>query len=191
MKLKIVSILLSGYCIFFAGCVGKMETSTAKLPTGPLYTKHNLWSENWKLRCINYKTGKIVIPAGTAVKDVQKDHVEEDSILFTTVENGKTYRISMNRRWHDYKYLDHCKNEIFSTADYSQLIEGFTEAEVEAIREGKVITGMSKKAVLVSQGHPPEHRTPSTSDNTWLYWRNKFVKDAVCFENDRVVDCKK
>ena len=67
----------------------------------------------------------------------------------------------------------------------------FSDEEKSMIRRGAVGNGMSKEAVLISWGYPPEHRTLSTKANTWLYWRNRFMKKAVDFDNnDKVINVR-
>ncbi len=40
---------------------------------------------------------------------------------------------------------------------------------------------MSKEAVLVSYGPPPEHATPSLDNEKWKYWINKRKTKLVHF----------
>lgn len=63
------------------------------------------------------------------------------------------------------------------------------QAELQAIKEGKLVVGMSKAAVIMAYGYPPEHRTPSLESNTWIYWIDRFRNKAILFdENNRT--CK-
>ena len=43
---------------------------------------------------------------------------------------------------------------------------------------------MSKKAVILSWGYPPELATPSTSLNAWKYWLKRFTSKIVRFDSD-------
>jgi len=40
---------------------------------------------------------------------------------------------------------------------------------------------MSKKAVLICYGPPPEHATPNRNSNVWLYWKNKKMTERILF----------
>src|SRR2546427_1485083 len=53
-------------------------------------------------------------------------------------------------------------DRFLTTRNFAALTNGLTAAEIKAIRAGQVQTGMSKKAVLVSVGYPPEVATAST-----------------------------
>ena len=65
-------------------------------------------------------------------------------------------------------------------------LKGLNALERKAIEHGEVEVGMSKAAVLLAIGYPPEHRTPSTRDNLWVYWRNRFNRFVLQFDGDRV-----
>jgi hypothetical protein len=41
---------------------------------------------------------------------------------------------------------------------------------------------MSKEAVIISVGIPPDHKTPDLKSNRWIYWKNRFKNKAVCFD---------
>jgi hypothetical protein len=77
-----------------------------------------------------------------------------------------------------------------TTKTLEELTEGMTDQKIQAIKHGTVLNGMSKSAVLVAYGYPPEHRTGSIYSSTRIYWSNKFNTFRVCFdENDRTVPC--
>lgn len=63
----------------------------------------------------------------------------------------------------------------------------FTAVERRAIREGTVVKGMRKNAVLVSLGYPPKHRTPDLKMDRWTYWKNRWSTFVVFFKNDKVM----
>jgi len=49
---------------------------------------------------------------------------------------------------------------------------------------------MSKEAVILAIGYPPEHVTPTLESNTWKYWRTRFATQLVSFVDGKVVDIK-
>jgi hypothetical protein len=65
---------------------------------------------------------------------------------------------------------------------FENLTEKFTTSEINAIRSGIVVRGMTRKAVIVSFGYPPEHQTPDMNSDNWYYWRNKWGKLVVEFD---------
>lgn len=183
--------------VFLAACA-KKEMPVEKVK---LYTSYTIWlhknlSNNIS---INYKNGEDRLPCGTEVKDVQIVRNGSDNVIyafpriyFTVAGDGRVLYINYNQRWHPGKTIDDFKNTMISTKPFEVLTEGMTQAEVEAIRKGVVVDGMSKAAVACSYGPPPEHATPSMNDKGWIYWMTKFKKKKVCFNSaGKTVRCSK
>jgi hypothetical protein len=53
-----------------------------------------------------------------------------------------------------------------TTKTLEELTEGMTDQKIQAIKHGTVLNGISKSAVLVAYGYPPEHRTGSNYSST-------------------------
>ncbi len=163
-----------------------------------LYTAQNLWYENpINMWCINYKTGTM-IPAGTPVAKVgfspikagRFQKAQDRAISFERVEDGVDFFINFRADWHPGKTIEDYKDLFFTEKDFGALTEGLTEQEIEAIKKGVVVKGMSKRAVLISYGVPPEHKTPDLDASSWYYWRNRFASKEICFDDDdKAADC--
>ena len=69
-----------------------------------------------------------------------------------------------------------------------ELTSGMSELELAAIESGEVRQGMSREAVLVSLGYPPESGTPSTKLDSWRYWRHRFNTFIVHFDDEGRVE---
>lgn len=167
-------------------------SETATDSTRQLYTAYNLFTERGKVHAINYQSGT-VIPVGTPVKVEFKDsaHAKFVRIKFTTLSDDKSYTLKFNRRYHPGKTIYDYANLLFSEKTFEEMTAGKTGSVVNAIRRAAVIEGMSKEEVLISYGYPPEHKTTSLRKNNWTYWRNRFGKKMICFdENERAIDCK-
>jgi hypothetical protein len=161
---------------------------------GPHYTAYNIWYELGKensLWCINYKKGEM-IPAGTEVTDVKIVKAESGRFLggsdvaisFSTVENGREYLVNFKAVFHPDLDIDDYMDKMFTEKDFDQLTAGMNEYEINAIKEGKVKINMSRDAILVSYGYPPEHRTPSLKKDVWLYWMNRFQTKDIHFDEN-------
>jgi len=72
---------------------------------------------------------------------------------------------------------------MFTTKNFDELTAGLTQHEKTAIKTGVIQNGMSKKAVLISYGLPPEHATPNLNGNVWLYWMNKKRTEKILFNS--------
>jgi hypothetical protein len=184
MKIKlsmiiIVLILAGGFIL--SGCGG---SHSIKASAGQkLYTAFNMWYVMGKeddMFTINYKTG-IMIPAGTEVSNIK---VDEEEILFSTVDDGKKYVVNFKAKFHPGKTTQDYARMMFSENDFDQLTKGMSKTEINGIDEGVILVGMSKKAVIVAYGYPPEHKTPSLNDNIWTYWLSKMKSTVIYFNDD-------
>jgi outer membrane protein assembly factor BamE (lipoprotein component of BamABCDE complex) len=72
---------------------------------------------------------------------------------------------------------------MFTTKNFEALTEGLSSMEIEAIKKGVLVNGMSKRAVLICYGPPPEHYTPNQNANTWYYWANRKDKIEIKFDH--------
>jgi hypothetical protein len=160
-------------------CAGFANSEEAKAPT--LYTAYNIWKAS-KMKCINFKQGSDIIPAGTEVKDIRLWNKRRDSNLdFKTVKDGRKYTIGFTIRWHPKKSMEDYRDMMFTTKNFAALTEGLSTVEIEAIKKGVLVNGMSKRAVLICYGPPPEHYTPDQNANTWYYWANRRDKFEIKF----------
>jgi len=188
--LVVLSIILATGCAETAKNTQTEQSasSSTKVTQEPqLYTAYNIWRmRSHNMKCINYKHGNNILPAGTRVEKVKikwDDSLKKDMISFTTVHDNRNYNIYFTRNWHPGKTDEDYKNLMLTPKTFEELTEGMTENEIRAIQNGMVVNGMSKRAVLVSYGYPPEHRTRSLDSNVWLYWSNKFRNFPVTFPN--------
>lgn len=152
---------------------------------GKLYTRCNIWHEKESLPSINFKTGTIV-PAGTEVKDVkivERGRVRKvREIQFTIAKSGETLSITYEPRYSPGQSIEELKGQFISNQSFEELTKGFTEKELDCIKNGILKEGISKKAVLVAYGYPPKHKTPSTEGNEWHYWINRVRQKLVTFD---------
>lgn len=164
---------------------------SAAVAGGTYYTAYNIWYEPGKekaLWCINYKTGS-VIPAGTEVRNIKvtpaaagrKAGAQPLSLSFETTD-GEQYWVNFVRRFHPGKTLEDYKAAMFTDKNFAELTRGLNAKEIAAIRNAELVVGMSKRAVLISYGLPPEHKTPSLEDATWRYWMNRFRSKEIYFD---------
>lgn len=157
-----------------------------------LYTAYNIWYETGKessLWCINYKTGNI-IPVGTEVMDVSlvkpvKGRFQggsKQAILFTTVNDGKKFYVNFKTTYHPGKTIKDYMKSMFTENNFAKITKGLNKKEIKSIREGVIRVGMSKRAVHISYGPPPEHKTSSEDNNVWRYWMNRFKSKNINFD---------
>lgn len=160
---------------------------------GQEYTAFNMWYEiPNKMSTVNYKRGTL-IPAGTAVTNIRLNYDKEPlfpSIQFNRQSDGKEFRVFFRKRFHPGKSLEDYRKLMFGPKNFSALTAGMTEREINAILRGDLVTEMSKQAVVVAYGLPPQHQTSSLSSHVWRYWTSRLVSKNICFDqNDRTRSC--
>ena len=148
-----------------------------------LYTAYNIWFEQpTKVYSTNYQKGNI-LPAGSEVKDVVRS---KSKLEFTDPKLGMKFSIEFVGKHHPGLTGEQWMDRFLTTRDFAALSQGLTAAEIKAVRAGQVKAGMSRKAVLLAAGYPPEVGTASTKLDTWKYWRHRFGSYPVRFSDGKV-----
>lgn len=177
MRKLFMILSLAAILFIFSGCVSIPEP----IPE-PCYTAHNIWFENpQEIFAINYKRG-VKIPAGTKVSNISR-HKDPDSIKFTAEGFGRL-SIEIVPRWQPGLTTKELADRTFSSQVFEDMILGLTDQEIELIKKGEVDTGMSKKAVLISYGYPPLHRTRSQNNKIWYYWLSRTRQQMIVFDQN-------
>ena len=163
------------------------------------YTAYNIWrGPSSNMKCINYKMSNDFIPAGTEVLNPRvraelNDDFEPEikKIVFKIASSGETITIGFTSKWHPGKSINDCKEKMFTNKNFDEMTKDMKDFEKAAIEEGILVEGMSREAVIMSYGYPPEHQTSSFKNDTWMYWMKKVRRKKICFEDDKTIDCKK
>jgi len=201
---QVVTVIAVLSIIFAMGCAQTASNNQTAQPAASqpkdvqekqLYTAYNIWRmKPHNMKCINYKYSHDILPAGTKVRNVGiswDSRTSRNAITFKSEKDNRVYNIYFTKNWHPGKTIEDYKNLMISTKSFEELTEGMSVQEIMAIKEGIIVDGMSKNAVLGTYGYPPEHRTGSLHSDRWIYWRNKFVTFAICFDkNDRKIPCQ-
>ncbi len=169
-------------------------------PDGPVYLAHNLWYEHQQfIEAINFKSLPGKIPIGTEVMNVQINNPSPQKNIFTQYisfylkDDDTPYHLvfinKYQRNEDEVLTIQDLLLRTFTPQTFEELTEGLKEMEIECIRRGVIMIGMSKKAVLLSWGYPPLHKTPSLDAVLWTYWKMRVSKIEVSFdENDCVIE---
>lgn len=67
-------------------------------------------------------------------------------------------------------------------------INKLSKLDQKGIRKGQPIVGMTREGVYYAMGNPPPHANPDLEGYTWLYWRNRFARRAVDFDDNGIVE---
>jgi hypothetical protein len=149
-----------------------------------IFTAYNLWYEvPDRMYCLNYTRGTM-IPAGsevTGLDSFQRAFKPNPALRFNLAGVRGYFDIYFAAKYHPGLDFTRFFNRLFVGQPFSELTRGLSLRELEAIRRGQIVKGMSKRAVLIALGYPPEHRTPQLESQTWIYWPSRFKKQRVLF----------
>jgi hypothetical protein len=155
----------------------------AKAQEEPLYTAYNVWYEHpEKVWSTGYEKGT-KLPVGTEVRILKRSG---KNVVFEDVESGTRFTLLWTAKHHPGVSWRAFVDRFLTPKSLGELTAGFTPEEIDAIKAGEIRLGMSKQAVLVSRGFPPEIQTESIEANVWYYWKHRFGNYSVEFEDDRV-----
>jgi hypothetical protein len=144
--------------------------SESKAQDQKMYLGYNLWFDNPReILSLNNKEGKY-LPAGLEVDQVRHGR---NKISFRAVKLDQKFLVIFYPKYHRGVRFEDFKNELIQPKNFQQLTAGLTQFEIDNILAGTVSPGMSKRAVLLAYGPPPQHKTRSTAENTWYYWIRK------------------
>lgn len=178
--MKLTHTILALFAVaILAGCAGPSPIKHTEGQTA--VTQLNMWSYNGKSETTNYAVDTF-IPVNSEVEVLD---TSADTIVFRVVDTGWEVTL-VNKANYTGKTIDEIYDRYFGNSRVS--LSGFNELERDAIESGKVVTGMSKDAVLIARGYPPAHKTPSLEDDSWRFWQSRFDTMVVEFENGEVVN---
>lgn len=185
-KFLAIFILAAASSLLVLGIQGCQQTKwTKKLPADTQkYLAHNVWIEQGEIWSTGYQVGRL-IPAGTKVKNLRMGKKSGYPVVgFTRVDNSKDYFAYFNPDHHPGINVQDYMDRLFTSQSLEEMTRGMTSKEKKAIKAGDVVPGMSKEAVLVSWGYPPETGTTSLDSDVWKYWKNRFDTIEVSFNGD-------
>jgi hypothetical protein len=161
-------------------CAPALSSADGK---GQHYLAHNLWFEKANsVSSIGYKRGTR-IPAGTKVTDIAFSTGRHPGVTFRVPEWDVTLTVVVDKHQRKMLTTEELRDRMLTTASLDELTRGFNKLEKRAISGGYVATGMSKKAVIVTYGYPPKHKTPSTKSPTWIYWTSRLMTKRLDFDD--------
>ena len=123
-----------------------------------------------------------MIPAGAKIKVL-----DYGSNRASVEIDGKPMRIG-----HDYgrreQKLQEFIQKLVVKSDPKARIAKYPDNVRAAIREGKVIRGMTREQVIISAGYPPTHRTPSLDSSVWNMWASRSGRYEIHFNSKGTVE---
>lgn len=176
------------------GCAGSQppppepepEPYTAAPQIRQAYTLVNLHPDetNQRLYSMNYQQrGLIPLCSQASILSV-----DQTQMRFVVHETGREYSYIFHERTYEAPEVN--LQLYFGPECNPPPPSSFTPLEQEGIRAGKVVPGMSKRAVILAMGYPPRHATPTLEQDQWQYWSSRFDRVIVNFKDGRVDSVK-
>ena len=181
MKRVIVLVALS-FLVADRVSIAAADVDYPLVGASGVYTLVNLHpdEQRHRLYSVNYQQSGL-IPLCSKVKI---ESVDKRKLTFRLLDSEREYEYIFHNSLADPipTHLD----KIFGKKCDATL-GGLSDVDRKGIRSGTVLSGMSKRAVTLAIGYPPEHATPSLDSDVWTYWKNRFGKMTVSFANGKVV----
>ena len=179
-------IMALGLSFFISGCgAAKLSPEVQKSfdDQATMYTTRNMHYNIGRrsaalVESTNYQIG-ILIPVNSKVK-----MMDANSKQIKFLYNGVPISLK-NIPKYSGADINTIAQQYFSTKKVN--LSKFSKAEQKAIKTAGLVKGMSKDAVLISLGTPPQHRTPDLEADTWTYWRNRWTTFTVAFNKGKVI----
>ena len=148
-----------------------------------MFTLVNLHPDpiNQTLSTLNYQQAGF-IPAGSAVTIESRGH---RTMSFTREDTGVTYSIEHSK--HTPSSLGESLLQIFGTQEQISDTSGMSQVDRDGIQQGIAMIGMSKAAIFVACGPPPAHATPTTDMAVWTYWKSRWARRVIEFDQSGAV----
>ena len=152
-----------------------------KMKGKTVYNLTNLHPDpiNLRMYAVNYLQPGL-IPVCTEMKMTT---LSEKRARFQMESTGQVYSY-YNHRAAAEPFLDHLARFFGTECDPGEKVDRFEGLDLEGIEDGQIRIGMSREAVIIAAGYPPRHVNPSLKGNRWIYWKNRFNKIAVNFDDE-------
>ncbi len=177
-RLLLLSIPV-GVLLLLAGCAEPVvfsEVFQQKLDD-KIYLKYNLWYTNpEKISSLNIQEGDY-LPIGTEIEPVRTTPITE-KIIFRA--NGREFTILYDDGYRLVSMRDFIAYT-FTTTPPEELLKEVPPKNLERIKRGEVVAGMTKEEVILAWGLPPACRTPELRNESWLYWISPTATVRVVF----------
>jgi hypothetical protein len=160
-----VAVAFAG-SIVLGGCQ-QMGSGQAATPMPQGFTCCNFHYEKDWINDGNYAELPF-IPAGTPAKVTNYGRYRAGVDI-----GGKPMRLGQDYG-REQESLEAWVAKMIIPTDPKLKIATYPAAVQEAIREGRIMKGMTKEQVIISIGYPMTSETRSLNDNPWRYWVSSF-----------------
>jgi len=186
-RFSIYTLITLLFSLILTACNTVDTKETSKIIGQEYFLKVNVWYEPLKEKKIlstNYHISKrLNVGEKFKIIDLAGKEIifsDEEGVEYAIIHHTKYTPISLIELFNRY----FSKTSVMATGG---AFTKFTQEEQNNIRNGQIVKGMSKEAVLMSYGYPPEHRTPSLEGDNWIYWESRWSSKTAIFEKGKLV----
>lgn len=151
-----------------------------------VYNIVNLHPDEAKARLysVNYQLAGF-LPRCTEVKITE---LSEKAMIFTVPSReNKKYTYLWHRKATPEGLNAHLKKFFASSCD-DKNVKKMSAKDQAGIKSGQPALGMTREGIKLAMGLPPSHvNFDIDSAKEWLYWRHKFAKRAIVFDDKGIV----
>ena len=143
-----------------------------------LQTLSNLHPDKQEIQSMNYQLpGRLPICSDITVTKVSKGSIKFDS-------SGTEYEFVLDKHTKGADVsLQQAAQAYFGPKCDQARIKSLSKADQDGIASGRANVGMTREGVLLALGRPPFHANPNLDVPEWMYWRNRFGRMAVQFDD--------
>ncbi|TPW18482.1 MAG: hypothetical protein FD130_218 [Halothiobacillaceae bacterium] len=179
MKMKIHHKVLRHFIALFA-LSWATATLAAEEDTALYFVQHSFYADRGKHITTNYHLGTL-IPINTLAKITD---MGSKKMVIELPDLGNMEIKIENAEKHTQKSIEEIKSRMFGTQAVD--LKKFSTETQEAIKNGQIILGMTKEEVLLAYGYPPAHATANLELNQWNYWKTRWNRIVVDFQDGKV-----
>jgi len=180
----------AGKTILFATVIGLLAmTAEAMEPKEmegqEVYLLTNLHpdEENQRLYSTNYQLpGRLKVCTKVRITKLSKKKMK-----FELVDSSREYDYLLHKKSTPEGFSENIKKYFGPECPQAE-IDGMSDIDKEGIKKARALKGMTKRGVIIAMGYPPAHVTHDLDYEEWMYWMNKWSRDAVEFDDNGIVE---
>ena len=181
--------LSAGKTILFATVIGLLAmTAQAMEPEDmvgqDVYLLTNLHpdEENARLYSTNYQLpGRLKVCTKVRITKLSKKKMK-----FELVDSPREYEYLLHKKSTPEGFSENIKKYFGPECPQAE-IDGMSDIDKQGIKKARGLVGMTKRGIIIAMGYPPAHVTHDLDYEEWMYWMNKFSRDAIEFDDNGIV----
>ena len=178
----------AGKTILFATVIGLLAMTAGAMEPKEMvgqevYLLTNLHpdEENARLYSTNYQLpGRLKVCTKVRITKLSKKKMKFE------LESGREYEYLLHKKSTPEGFSENIKKYFGPECPQAE-IDGMSDIDKEGIKKARGLVGMTKPGIIIAMGYPPAHVTHDLDYEEWMYWMNKWSRDAIEFDDNGIV----